>query len=99
MHARRLYLLESPKQPQNRLVQDTVRLMEIAEPGKILAKHLPGQEPEPFIGQAEQFGARRRVSLAHAVKQLLQLLGSIVRHGRSSLVVNGNEGRAFRAGG
>ena len=61
-------------------MQDTVRLVQVAETWKILTKHFPGQQSQTFVGQRKQFRARRAVAIAQALEQLLKLPDSVVRH-------------------
>ena len=61
-------------------MQDAVRLMEVAESGKILVKHLSGQKPQAFVSQPEQLGAHGFISVPHALEQLLELDGPVVAH-------------------
>ena len=48
-------------------MQDAVGLMEVAKPRKVLVEHFPCQKSEPFVGEPDQFGARRGISASHAV--------------------------------
>src|SRR5579871_1596867 len=61
-------------------MQDAVRFMEISQARKVVVKHFSRQESQTFVSQPKQFRARRAVSAAHPIEELLELPGSVIRH-------------------
>jgi hypothetical protein len=55
--------------------------MDISKTRKVVVKHFSGEQPEPFVGQPQQFHAGSPIAAPHAVEQLLELRGSVIRHG------------------